>query len=197
MGGGGMGGMEEMMAGMNIPRTHGSMRTPWNAVLNTRLFPDGLNLNWTKRKSAEVESIENGYSIEKTSDKNDFVFKLNKDEAQPKTSLKQPAAAAAPKEEAWLEELIADQSSIVGNTAQKPKAKKEEEQEQEIIADRKQTIFIYRYIYIQPRLNRTNGIVHIVHKYPRVYHRSGSRSFFVYLGNNGDERKITVYPTKT
>jgi hypothetical protein len=96
-----------------------------------------------KRKSAEVESIENGYSIEKTSDKNDFVFKLNKDEAQPKTSLKQPAAAAAPKEEAWLEELIADQSSIVGNTAQKKK-RKEEEQEQEIIADRKQTIFIYR-----------------------------------------------------
>jgi hypothetical protein len=69
-----------------------------------------------KRKSAEVESIENGYSIEKTSDKNDFVFKLNKDgEAQPKTSLKQPPPL--PKEEAWLEELIADQSSIVGNTA--------------------------------------------------------------------------------
>jgi hypothetical protein len=46
MGGGGMGGMEEMMAG--ISQELGSMNMPWNAVLNTRLFPDGLNLNWTR-----------------------------------------------------------------------------------------------------------------------------------------------------
>jgi hypothetical protein len=78
-----------------------------------------------KRKSAEVESIENGYSIEKTSDKNDFVFKLNKQGRGTAQNVAETAtAAAAPKEEAWLEELIADQSSIVGNTAQKPKEKK-------------------------------------------------------------------------
>jgi hypothetical protein len=126
MGGGGMGGMEEMMAGMNIPK---NSRVDANAMERRAKYQTISGRLKSKldekRKSAEVESIENGYSIEKTSDKNDFVFKLNKDgEAQPKTSLKQPAAAAAPKEEAWLEELIADQSSIVGNTAQKPKETK-------------------------------------------------------------------------
>jgi hypothetical protein len=50
-----------------------------------------------KRKSAEVESIENGYSIEKTSDKNDFVFKLNKDGEAHQNVAETPAAAAAPK----------------------------------------------------------------------------------------------------
>jgi hypothetical protein len=108
-----MGGMEEMMAGMNIPK---NSRVDANAMERRAKYQTISGRLKSKldekRKSAEVESIENGYSIEKTSDKNDFVFKLNKDgEAQPKTSLKQPAAAAAPKEEAWLEELIADQSS--------------------------------------------------------------------------------------
>jgi hypothetical protein len=125
MGGGGMGGMEEMMAGMNIPK---NSRVDANAMERRAKYQTISGRLKSKldekRKSAEVESIENGYSIEKTSDKNDFVFKLKDGEAQPKTSLKQPAAAAAPKEEAWLEELIADQSSIVGNTAQKPKETK-------------------------------------------------------------------------
>jgi hypothetical protein len=91
MGGGGMGGMEEMMAGMNIPK---NSRVDANAMERRAKYQTISGRLKSKldekRKSAEVESIENGYSIEKTSDKNDFVFKLNKDgEAQPKTSLKQ------------------------------------------------------------------------------------------------------------
>jgi hypothetical protein len=65
------------------PQELGSMRTPWNAVLKYQTISGRLKSKLDeKRKSAEVESIENGYSIEKTSDKNDFVFKLNKDGEQ-------------------------------------------------------------------------------------------------------------------
>jgi hypothetical protein len=79
-----MGGMEEMMAGMNIPK---NSRVDANAMerrAKYQTISGRLKSKDEKRKSAEVESIENGYSIE-TSDKNDFVFKLNKDgEAGPK-----------------------------------------------------------------------------------------------------------------
>jgi hypothetical protein len=63
MGGGGMGGMEEMMAGI-IPRTrvdeHAMERRAKYQTISGRL-KSKLD---EKRKSAEVESIENGYSIE-------------------------------------------------------------------------------------------------------------------------------------
>jgi hypothetical protein len=101
MGGGGMGGMEEMMAGMNIPK---NSRVDANAMerrAKYQTISGRLKSKLDERKSAEVESIENGYSIEKTSDKNDFVFKLNKDGAQPKTSLKQPPPPLPKKRRGW------------------------------------------------------------------------------------------------
>jgi hypothetical protein len=71
---------EEMMAGMNIPK---NSRVDANAMERRAKYQTISGRLKSKldekRKSAEVESIENGYSIEKTSDKNDFVFKLNKD----------------------------------------------------------------------------------------------------------------------
>jgi hypothetical protein len=63
-----MGGMEEMMAGMNIPRTHGSMNAMERRAKYQTISGRLKSKLDEKRKSAEVESIENGYSIEKTSD---------------------------------------------------------------------------------------------------------------------------------
>jgi hypothetical protein len=102
MGGGGMGGMEEMMAGMNIPKNSRDANAMERRAKYQTISGRLKSKLDEKRKSAEVESIENGYSIEKTSDKNDFVFKLNKDgEAQPKTSLKQPPPPLPKKRRGW------------------------------------------------------------------------------------------------
>jgi hypothetical protein len=109
----------EGMAGPNIPK---NARVDANAMdrrAKYQSISDRLKTKLDeKRKSVEINTAEKDYSLEKTDNKNDFVFKLNKDEVQPKTPLKltnSPSKNCA-KEEDWLEEIIADQSSIIGKS---------------------------------------------------------------------------------
>lgn len=121
----GLAGMADMM-GANIPKNSRVDTNAMNRIAKYQSMSERLKTKLDeKRKTPALEKPD--YSIEQTDDKNEYVFKMNKDEIQEKTPLKPPGASTAQPgfeiDDKLIDELNADQLRSAEETRKSNEAK--------------------------------------------------------------------------